>query len=96
MTDINIFLIVVVLFLSYLVWHRFRAERALALALFSLKDSEKHFIKHVLENGRVEVNNSTDLEILTKLDSELWLFQLGPGVYVAGEKAEYLNDRLKT
>ena len=81
------------LFLFFVIWFRFNAEKQSIRAMWDLTDAEKSYINVVLQKGRLEPCEveAGDEALLGRLEDSEWLFQLTDGAWVADTKVHYFE-----
>lgn len=83
-------------FLCYVIWFRFNAEKQSIRAIWDLTDAEKSYIDVVLKKGRLEPSEveAGDKALLARLVDSEWLFQMTDGAWGADTKAHYFQKTL--
>ncbi|MEE1981540.1 hypothetical protein [Shewanella xiamenensis] len=84
------------LYLIYILINTKKEEAKLVKALFALSDRQKHYIKLLVNIGRIEKTeiDQDDFMLLEKMADDLWLIPLADGALISGEKIQYLAKRL--
>lgn len=84
------------LFLSYVIWYRFKAEKQSNRLIWCLNDAAKSYIQVVVQKGRLEPTEvqAGDEYLLTELEENQWLFRLTDGAWVADTKVHYFEKAL--
>lgn len=84
------------LYLIYILINTKKEEAKLVKALFALSDRQKHYIKLLVNIGRIEKTeiDQDDFMLLEKMADDLWLLPLADGAFISGEKIQYLAKRL--
>lgn len=84
------------LYLIYVLINIKKEEAKLAKSLFVLSDRQKHYIKLLVNKGRIEKTeiDHSDVLLLENMADDLWLIPLADGALISGEKIQYLAKRL--
>lgn len=84
------------LYLIYVLINIKNEEAKLAKYLFVLSDRQKHYIKLLVNKGRIEKTeiDHNDVLLLENMADDLWLIPLADGALISGEKIQYLAKRL--
>lgn len=84
------------LYLIYVLINIKKEEAKLAKSLFVLSDRQKHYIKLLVNKGRIEKTeiDHNDVLLLEHMADDLWLIPLADGALISGEKIQYLAKRL--
>lgn len=84
------------LYLIYVLINIKKEEAKLAKALFALSDRQKHYIKQLVNKGRIEKTeiDHNDVLLLQNMADDRWSIPLADGALISGEKIQYLAKRL--